>query len=40
VIDTREHGLPVIRLLGLLKVDPLVTVRFHLQASLKDKSFQ
>jgi polyisoprenoid-binding protein YceI len=36
VIDTREHGLPVIRLFGLLKVDPLVTVRFHLQASLKD----
>lgn len=31
VVDTREFDLPVIRLLGLLKVDPLVHVRFHLQ---------
>lgn len=31
VLDTRDFGLPVIRLLGLLKVDPCVTVRFHLQ---------
>jgi polyisoprenoid-binding protein YceI len=31
VVDTREFGLPVIRLMGLLKVDPLVRVRFHLQ---------
>lgn len=31
VVDTRGFGLPVIRLLGLLKVDPLVRVRFHLQ---------
>lgn len=31
VVDTREFGLPVIRMLGLLKVDPLVHVRFHLQ---------
>jgi polyisoprenoid-binding protein YceI len=30
-IDVREFGLPVIRMLGLLKVDPLVHVRFHLQ---------
>lgn len=30
-IDTREFGLPVIRLLGLLKVDPIVRVHFHLQ---------
>lgn len=30
-VDTREFGLPVIRLLGLLKVDPLVHVKFHLQ---------
>jgi polyisoprenoid-binding protein YceI len=33
-IDVREHGLPVIRLLGLLKVDPVVRVRFHLQGSV------
>lgn len=31
VVDTREFDLPVIRMLGLLKVDPLVHVRFHLQ---------
>ncbi len=30
-IDTREFGLPVIRRLAVLKVDPLVHVRFHLQ---------
>ncbi len=30
-VDTREFGLPVIRLLGLLKVDPVVHVRFHFQ---------
>ncbi len=30
-IDTREFGLPVIRMLALLKVDPLVHVRFHLE---------
>ena len=33
VLDTREFGLPVIRLLGLLKVDPQVAVRFHLQGT-------
>lgn len=31
LIDTREFGLPVIRMMGLLKVDPQVRVRFHLQ---------
>lgn len=31
VVDTREYGLPIIRMLGVLKVDPLVHVRFHLQ---------
>ncbi len=31
VVDTREFGLPIIRMLGLLKVDPLVRIRFHLQ---------
>lgn len=34
-IDTREFGLSVIRKFGLLKVDPLVKVRFHLQGSVK-----
>jgi polyisoprenoid-binding protein YceI len=33
VIDTRDFGLPIIRVFGLLKVDPLVTVSFHLQGS-------
>lgn len=31
VLDTRDFGLPIIRILGLIKVDPLVTVSFHLQ---------
>ena len=30
-LDTRAHGLPVIRMLGLLKVDPLVRVKFELR---------
>lgn len=30
-IDTREFGLPVIRMMGLLKVDPVVHVKFHFQ---------
>lgn len=34
IVDTREHGLPIIRMMGILKVDPLVHVRFHLQGSL------
>jgi polyisoprenoid-binding protein YceI len=33
-LDTRTHALPVIRKFAVLKVDPLVRVRFHLQASL------
>lgn len=33
-LDTRDFGLPVIRKLGLLKVDPLVRVRFHFQGSV------
>ncbi|MDO8545293.1 MAG: YceI family protein [Opitutaceae bacterium] len=32
-IDTREYGLPIIRMIGVLKVDPIVHVRFHLQGS-------
>ena len=34
-LDTREFGLPVIRKFGVLKVDPLVKVRFHLQGAVK-----
>ena len=30
VVDTRQFGLPVIHKFGFLKVDPLVTVQFHL----------
>lgn len=33
-LDTRDFGLPVIRKFGLLKVDPLVRVRFHLQGAV------
>lgn len=33
-IDTRDFNLPVIRMMGLLKVDPLVRVRFHFQGKL------
>jgi polyisoprenoid-binding protein YceI len=33
-IDTREFGLPIIRMMGLLKVDPLVHVKFHLQGQV------
>ena len=35
VIDTRKHKLPVIKMVGLFKVDPLVTVRFSLRGTLK-----
>ncbi|ATC64169.1 hypothetical protein CMV30_09485 [Nibricoccus aquaticus] len=31
-IDTRDFGLPIIRKFGLLKVDPVVVVKLHLQA--------
>lgn len=31
-IDTRQFGLPIIRMMGVLKVDPLVRVKFHFQA--------
>jgi polyisoprenoid-binding protein YceI len=34
-LDTQDFGLPVIRKFGLLKVDPLVKVRFHLQGTVK-----
>jgi polyisoprenoid-binding protein YceI len=37
VVDTRDFGLPVIRMMGLLKVDPLVRVRFHLQGKTGGK---
>lgn len=35
-VDTREFSLPIIRLMGLLKVDPIVHVRAHLQATGKE----
>ncbi len=38
VVDTRGYGLPVIRMMGLLKVDPLVHVRFHLQGRKEEAS--
>lgn len=34
-LDTRDHGLPIIRKFLMLKVDPSVVVRFHLQGSPK-----
>ena len=33
-LDTRDFGLPIIRKFGLLKVNPLVKVRFHLQGAV------
>jgi len=33
VVDHREFGLPVFRKFGLLRVDPLVKVRFHVQGT-------
>ena len=36
-VDTRDFGLPVIRKFALLKVDPHVTVRFHLQGAIASK---
>lgn len=30
-LDTREYGLPVIRMMAVLKVDPIVQVSFHLE---------
>jgi polyisoprenoid-binding protein YceI len=34
-IDTRKFNLPIIKMIGLLKVDPLVKVRFSLRGRLK-----
>ena len=34
-LDTRNFGLPIIRKFGLLKVEPLIKVRFHLQGAIK-----
>ena len=35
VLDTRDFGLPKIRKLGVLRVDSNLTVRFHLQGTVK-----
>ena len=34
VVDTQAYGLPIIRKFALLKVDPLVVVRFHLSGTI------
>ncbi len=34
VIDTRDYGLPVIKKFLVLKVDPVVSVHFHLQGKV------
>lgn len=34
VLDTRDFGLGVIRKLAVLKVDPVVKIRFHLQGAV------
>lgn len=36
-VDTRDHGLPVIRRYGILKADPVVKVRFHLQGTAETR---
>lgn len=33
-VDVRDYGLPVIKMFAVLKVDPVVHVKFHLQARL------
>lgn len=33
-VDTRDFALPIIRMFGLLKVDPLVHVRIHVQGAM------
>ncbi|HEY0947167.1 MAG TPA: YceI family protein [Opitutaceae bacterium] len=33
-VDTRDFGLPIIRKFAVLKVDPVVKVRFHLQGKV------
>ena len=35
-VDTRDFNLPVIRMFVILKVDPVVRVRFHLQGSVPE----
>ena len=37
-IDTREFGLPIIRMLAVMKVDPVVHVRFHLQGVIEART--
>lgn len=32
-VDTQAYGLPIIRMLAVLKVDPVVVVKFHLEGS-------
>jgi len=39
-VDTRDFGLPIIRKFGLLKVAPVVVVRFHLQGAVGVGSLQ
>jgi polyisoprenoid-binding protein YceI len=36
-VDTRDFDLPIIRMFGVLKVNPLVRVRFHLQGDTSVK---
>ena len=36
VIDTQQFGLPIIRMFLALKVNPLVTIRFHLHTTLQE----
>ncbi len=35
IIDTQAFGLPIIRMIGVLKVDPKVKVAFHLEGTVK-----
>lgn len=34
-VDVRDYGLPAIRLFAVLRVDPVVHVRFHLQGTIE-----
>ena len=35
VVDTSAYGLPIIKMMGFLKVDPLVHIQFHLVGETK-----
>ncbi len=35
-VDTRNYGLPIIKVMAFRKVDPLIRISFHLLGETKD----